>query len=743
MKKVRKMCVSSMLTSVLALSAVWLSSCSHDEFPVDKPMVAGEKGTLSFVLPLGGKKSVTYAAGDPTGNTVAASTAEKELKNLLIYWFKNDTQAGEYTLLQTFEWTPQNSNEIALENADDNTKRAATIAVGQETGEGHFYIIANVNAGNSTITSKKLYPIAPGVTESTFEAYLSDELGTETNGDMKLLSAPIAMSNKLDGSGNKYITVSNVENGGDYTATLKRRVVRFDIVNQYEFSNFKLKQVIVTNANTQGFLLDDDAMSQISGKGKAVIDVETTANGKDLSGADLSATSGGKIPDIFLDGTEDSTYINESVFYLYPTQLGDETTPSNTQINIYGSYKDMSPRMFKLDLGGNPLSINANKVYRLYINRMDEHDLTFKVLEIADWDETDSIPTVQVDTKIKVLSAESTGGTDWVQDGTAVFEYSVGSSNNPDSVLVTIKTEGTVLGGQGNTSYIKLVPEGTEGVDYVASDAALLDVTQLVESETVLTYGAVWTTTHKIKLPATTAPMKIKIHVESRANSQDYVEYHAYSNNYNKLGYKTVKVGNMLWAPVNVGASVLAEQKKAFTQTDTATIGFYYQWGRNTAFSGANGIPTTSTPFTSVDEANSSNKFFITIDNPWLSSMEYDLWSGDKTTPCPEGWRLPTKEDAEALLLLPHAQVSGVPWIKLTGNDRDLFIPAASYRNADTNGNVGDWGGNYYYLWTSSVSGSTISRFYGHISGTMMIGSSASPNYGFQIRAVREIPTQP
>jgi hypothetical protein len=742
MKKVRKMCVSSMLTSVLALSAVWLSSCSHDEFPVDKPVVAGEKGTLSFVLPLGGKKSVTYASGDPTGNTVAASTAEKELKNLLIYWFKN----GNF--LQKYEWTPQNSNEIALENVDDNTNRSATIAVGQETGEGHFYIIANVNAGAGTIISKSLSQLSPGVSESVFEACLSDELDKETNGDMKLLSAPIAMSNKLDGSGNKYITVSNVESGGEYRATLKRRVARFDIVNQYEFSNFKLKEVIITNANTQGFLVDDDKMSGTSesvGTGSVAIDVEATANGKDLSGADLSATSGSKIPDIFLDGTEDSTYINESVFYLYPTVLGDNSS-DKTHINIYGSYKDMSPRMFDVVLSS-PISIKANSVYRLYINRMDEHDLTFKLLEIADWDETDSIDSKQVDTALKILSAKCADNTDWVQDGTAVYEYSIGTSinTNPDSVLITIVTEGTILGSGGHTSGIVL--NGVNGC--LDSDAALLNDPNLVESETKMTYGAVWTTTHKVKLPATTAPMDIDVLVVNRANSQDIHSFKARSNNYNKLGYKPGIVGNIYVAPVNVGAITTK------ASTNVEYNGLNYQWGKNTGYNSditVNGIlPAGNKQAGPVSDANTDK--FITVPNTpsyvdWLNPSDDALWSGANVQgPCPDGWRLPTNDELVAIYA---KKVSLVPTgMTITCDDgTSIVFPLAGYFNYDSSFSQKN---NRGYYWSSTPSDPAIND--GTMKSQLMrmtndgIGTQGMQAdyrcFGYSVRAVRDMPVQP
>ncbi len=106
-----------------------------------------------------------------------------------------------------------------------------------------------------------------------------------------------------------------------------------------------------------------------------------------------------------------------------------------------------------------------------------------------------------------------------------------------------------------------------------------------------------------------------------------------------------VRVGDLWWAPVNVGA----------TQVDEP--GFLFQWGRNVPL-----LPQAYTPTgskLSFEEGNAADGQFVsdgseawhteegTTEDTWYSLKNAAYTHGD---PCPTGYRLPTLDDVETIV---------------------------------------------------------------------------------------------
>ncbi len=166
----------------------------------------------------------------------------------------------------------------------------------------------------------------------------------------------------------------------------------------------------------------------------------------------------------------------------------------------------------------------------------------------------------------------------------------------------------------------------------------------------------------------------------------------------NNLTYGTVlaKDGHC-WLDRNLGATQVAT-----SSTDTNSYGWYYQWGRGTDGHqlSTSSTSTTLSPTDSV-AAPDTTKFITTSVNPndWRSPQNNNLWQGVSGTnnPCPSGWRVPAKNEWNALLSSEGVSSINGAFVST------LKIPLAGYRNytgAMANNNSG-------YYWSSSISGVT------------------------------------
>jgi uncharacterized protein (TIGR02145 family) len=102
------------------------------------------------------------------------------------------------------------------------------------------------------------------------------------------------------------------------------------------------------------------------------------------------------------------------------------------------------------------------------------------------------------------------------------------------------------------------------------------------------------------------------------------------------------------WSPVNVGATKI-EAVTSVQPTD-AQVGLYIQWGRTTGFYW-NTYNAETDAIAGPLAADDPSKKVILCNGDWLSSQNDLLWSGEKAQgPCPDGWKVPTRAEAQALI---------------------------------------------------------------------------------------------
>ncbi|MDR0547734.1 MAG: fibrobacter succinogenes major paralogous domain-containing protein [Dysgonamonadaceae bacterium] len=754
---------SLFFSCAMALGMMFLWSCTNEETLLINGVPA-EKGKLSFILPMGSSQTVTYGS-------IPGELAENELSIVKIYMFRPD-----HLLDQVFSSSPTGDElPLGLTTASPTTK-VATINTASATGNYRFYIVVNVN-GTNTISATSINlndgsGVTTGVTtDAEFETLVSNELAKDpSTGDLTLLGCPLPMSmSNTSANGNQIYLELDPSQTQVATAHLNRRVARFDIINHSDFSNFKIEKVYITNANAKGYLQDGQKDTTFV-LGSTSVDLLATANGTPIPADSLKddaslgfGIADNRIPDVFEAGIRDSMELNKAQFYLYPTVLKyDGANKGVTDLVFEGTFDGQNTRTYKLELTKD-LPILSNHVYKIKVNRVVELNskITLSVSE-WDWDREDTIPANRDASlitfgHIKLKDPDQGVYINGGDSSIITLKDTIYYTSNTDTE-VTIETSGYTLngtGGNGNVSTVALVPPAAS-YGYLQEDRdAILAANANNVTSTIKTYGLLYKTTHTLKLPPTIAPIAYEILVSSATNSARKKHYYIVSENYNKIGEKPVKLTytdassnqhTILFAPLNVGATKF---DTITTSSITAEIaGQRFQWGRNYGFDVAVSVPSSSLasgPINIADTANYSGKFITRTGNSdWLSSPDPDLWGGVSNDPekmqgpCPNGWRIPTKEMMEALWNGGVRAWKGNTNMAFTLDDgKRIVLQAEGYNNYGGTSTYTSQRG-YYWTITPTADGkkSYYLRFaYGDNSAAAVEDDRV---FGYAIRAVRD-----
>jgi hypothetical protein len=712
-------------TSICAIaSAFMLTGCNNNEAEFNREEPVLNEGILSFVLPLGKKESATYANG------VQGLDNEYAIDNLFIYWFVKD--GANFKFQQVFTYVNgENNNTISLSNATVTATTPSTIAnvaVGDATTQSHFYIVANVNLNGKPVQATALTTMGTGMLESAFALFVTDPL-TQLNANIAPIVTPLPMAINASGTGTTggFVNVQNPSTAGIVNVHLKRRVARFDIINNADYTGFRVDNIIISSARRRGWILDkplgnDSWTTDANSKGSLIIDGQH-ANG--TASAKVDANRDGIYDDFQLPSNDrdyrDSTERNRAIFYLWPTVLKQNipTDPplGSTEIVIEGTLDGGESRIYKLELPADA-PIDANKIYKIKVFRAINNTISLNIT-VDDWDEEVDINTVgsnYIDwTKASFSSNKPS------EDGTTVnltqitdqtFAYSTSIKDAIDTVILTIVTKGVnrtagATNAQKHTTAVRIVPRGTH---HLFGDWAELTKPEHIQSTTIFSYGAAeYTTTHIIKLPPTNAVLETTLELINPILPNDLRRIKLTSLNYLKSALKPHLINGIdgtktYWAPLNVGAAMLANKNDTGNElTNKAKVGKHFQWGRYDGWY-PDETPTIITGPISHADINLHNKhFIITATNlsNWLAPWDVTLWSGaNDRGPCPEGWRLPSAQ--EALGLLDNATINSYGNLYIEQNNVVvLCLPAAGERD----GQVGMIPGVHYIgsgcYWTS------------------------------------------
>jgi len=607
--------------AAVAALALAMASCSKDANEIPGGEIAGQSNTFTFVLPA--ERSVITYAGE-----VPASDNEKKLNlaNTSVYMFAKSTD-GSGKLEAVL------SGSALTTGTNSDGKKTVTIEVDDAwSGSKTFYIVGNTDKGATA-------SLATAVVNTTTEAQF-EKLTTTSQGTTLISSTDgLLMAGLVD--------VTNVEQAGSSDITLYRSVARFDIKNDVTLNKVTIKRIDITDANLQGYItaysLDVPAGAPMAqGDFQNIAVATTTAKGDAAKGE---------------DATHDYQK-QEGLFYLYPTQL--KVDASGTIITLIGSVNGGADQIYTLNKEASNLPVDcfikANTRY--LISAIDVITRTF-VITIAEWDEGDEL--------IGRPNGGDFGiaGTPAITNGTFNAAYnSIGVTDPTAAFSASLKVKGTSSTNGVNAEVITTTNTGLIEVDgTVITATAVYDnagVTYAVPYfgyDVTITFdagkieaGKNFTTIVRLTDKASGATADVIVFYENGTDIAEDGVTPLYPTSAGSL--PAVKVGNLWWAPVNVGATTV-NRTTAFSD-----VGYLFQWGRNIPFKPVAQANNLIQPLSFEMGNNTANGFICDGERLWtteegtVNDTWYKLTNSTyiNTDPCPEGYRLPTINDIKDIV---------------------------------------------------------------------------------------------
>ena len=334
-------------------STILLVGCSKsDETPTpDDPQPSG-KGKITFNVHTPGA-FLTKAVGVGNEN---GGTNDK----IAFYQFSKEGKYEQRYVL----------NYAAASVGANGDTRSYTVELASSTGgEKRFIIVESEDENN--------FPNLSAI--NTIDELLNSKTVAESGN----LNPPFVMSNvKTDGK--EYVTVTDVESSDNQVdVKLKRRVARFDLLNDPAESGLVIDKVYIKNRYTQGFIGD------VSGNAGNI-----SSDVLEIPAADLAN-----------DGKS---------FYLYPTQL-TSTLEQNEKTVVWATTKlantnTEGPTLY-LNLTAD-INVEANYLYQLNTKKIAGS--TGFDISVEEWKDGTSIDWVTIEDGISVMDDKATviAGTD-------------------------------------------------------------------------------------------------------------------------------------------------------------------------------------------------------------------------------------------------------------------------------------------------------------------------------------------
>jgi uncharacterized protein (TIGR02145 family) len=178
-----------------------------------------------------------------------------------------------------------------------------------------------------------------------------------------------------------------------------------------------------------------------------------------------------------------------------------------------------------------------------------------------------------------------------------------------------------------------------------------------------------------------------------------------------------VLINGVHWATTNVAAP------GTFT-ANPWDFGMYYQWGTNVGWSATDPLTSSNGDTMWVD--------YTSTDEVWTSAND----------PCPDGWRVPSKEDFEALAdksRVSHkwtrqSSCDGVLFVDVA-TEKSIFLPASG-RRRNSYGAIRDVG-SFGFYWSDTPSSATQGYGLYFFDGRVNPGPYYTRGFGYAVRCVR------
>ncbi|MDH6304149.1 uncharacterized protein (TIGR02145 family) [Parabacteroides sp. PF5-5] len=660
------------LTMILAALVLMLApSCSNEEEYVDTPSTPAREGFITFRLQ-GKRQPVSYA-------TIATAN-ENAVDSLEIYMFNDRSAESLPNLLQKVFRVSSDD----LEQQDTDLK--ATVDVTGRTGKHTFYFVANGKDNASALGNVN----AGATTEEDFLERLSDV-------QSGLLGTPLLMTARK--------IINDVEDAKDDDLKVKllRRVARFDVINDASETNFTIENIIIENVKLQGHAFGD------------------------ATGIPEPTLAKGTLPliEYSKEANANTATTIESLFYLYPTEIGAD----KSIISVEGTFLG-ERRIYSLK---NTQQIEANKRYTLRVQKVEKKEPELNIL-VDDWADDGGTHEAKPETDDMTVGAAVLTGGAGIQETDKTYDITNATTTGTIKVPVTTFNKS---GTHVDVTYLHGTGNGTDRII-------------VTSPEPTLTYAAGYMQEHKIEIPVQKTPLHARIEIvnNSKPEERDTLYINGVPN-YDTTNEKPVLFGDIYWAPVNVGATEVG------TTTEVKHHGLLFQWGRNIGFSYAAGLGTVSDTiqgpldWETATTGSAKDKFIKGVEgttNDWVTPSNDNLWSGDKRQgPCPNGWHVPTKAEFELIGAYRSSYTDNdgvVAWnniekrLEVQGDNGvdTLYFPTVGFRDIGSGFSNGQSVASYY--WSSETGGVNGVRL--HFSSTKLLVNTGRRADGYSIRCVQD-----
>lgn len=660
------------LFAIAALLTLGFASCNKDAVEDNNPDTAVAALSFTFDKPVG--NYVTYA--DPI-----ASASEWAINTLDAYVF---TDAGVYKgkLASSDYTTSVNSHTTTITMTEDwmTANDGSTL---------RFYFVAN-NAGSTD--GAHIADDWTG-TETEFKALATNALTASSGADATKrvnIATPLLFSGV---SSDIAISLSKINE----TVNIKRRVARFDIINEIP-SRFVIDRVLISDAREKGYIMAD------AGTGKSPADF-TKASMESVSVASMTPVSDAGI----------DTY--NSVFYTYPTQL-DVTT-----LTIMAALDGNAEAAWEIV---SDIAIEANKRYKLICKQGPTTEDAVILQVIAD----DFQEGLSADATPKQEGAVTLGTIDYLGLYENTFVYA--NSNTAGTIVIPVNSiYGTdpVMTFENNIgSNLTYTLTNTNGdlIDY--------------SKTTTATYGYGITETYTFTLPVTEAaekdmPFDINVTFKAKADAT-----------------KSTTIRFVRMTSVPAVENILAYDQTRGLNLDGVGTPLYFKWGSLIGTDGSQ--PYTGADFNAATDVIFTPATFGGTITDW-ASIPYAteaiapsaLPALDEVAGLGDPCRLATKNNAgKGTYKMP----AGNPYEAINGNNiwsinslenamgrtwDTQFYPAAGFRFRST-GVVYGVGRSGYY-WSSSIDNTNTHSLTFH-SASVDDSHSDPRSDGYLIRCIPE-----
>ena len=367
----------------------------------------------------------------------------------------------------------------------------------------------------------------------------------------------------------------------------------------------------------------------------------------------------------------------------------------------------------------NPVPIVRNHRYLVQINPAPgQTDISYK-LTVDEWNAVDTVNVQPNQDQVPVISNYACAA------ATNTFGTFDALTGMPDTIVVPA-TGGTI-------SFTASCPFDTRvTMDYASSDDGngWLEVTSrseavVTKAESSLARTYEITVKPNVGLDATLVNRGY-LYIANGANGSvmDTVTIYQGENiAYGETRFAAIPMGqvsgkDVIWAPVNVGATEIATQIKKdadiITDEEKAAnerqCGYYFQWGRKVPFryGGEPGDLAPSGVVLSTYENATKSDYeyatkFIMNSAAWFS--DYAVFGKNwpkENDPCPAGWRVPTKEELQIVFDQTPA-IDGTTGIWTSAATPAFVLPAGGDRRFDS-GLSESRGGSAIY-WSATLEG--------------------------------------